>query len=239
MIKSGKVLMDPGQVREFDGAVMRALPKDMTAERAQKWIKSPKELQKALRQALILEASSDINCLLEKKEQWYKSVFGRDADLYGLEVPDHQPGFDRLLVIAQGLTLNGAYDKCAERFPCWRYKDDLDKAVTVNDRVPDKTYAIWCRDRVEADEELKSFSADTLKEKGTKCLTLLERIVLELEYYTETGKHLDVSNVILCAGSRCCDGRVPYAYWRGGAFDVGWSYPGDADGRLRARAAVS
>ena len=175
----------------------------------------------------------------EQKDDWaafYKQYFGLDLDLSGVRIPDRQPGFDRLIVVAKGLTLNQVYDVCTKRFPCQRYADDLDKAVSHNDRKPDQAYAIWVRDRVEADEELKNLSADQLKEQGIQGITLLERMLYELKYWDETQKHLDVGNITLCTGSRDFGGYVPSADWDDGEFKVHWLY---RSGGLRARAAVS
>lgn len=138
------------------------------------------------------------------------------------------------------MTLNKAYEACERNFKCWRYADDLDKAVPINDRDPKNgTYAIWIRDRIEADEELKNLSANDLKNKNITGITLLERIILEPKYFKETGKHLDINNLTFCSGSRGSGDYVPDADWRGDRFRVYWNdavYSGD---RLRSRAVVS
>ena len=62
---------------------------------------------------------------------------------------------------------------------------------------------------------------------------------LEFEFYYETGKHLDVKNVTLCASSRFVGGYVPYVYrYLDGyvnvdRFDTQYRFDG-----LRARRAV-
>jgi len=68
--------------------------------------------------------------------------------------------------------------------------------------------------------------------------TLFERIIHELKFFQETGKHLDIDNITLCAGSRERDGHVPHVAWRGDAFDVFWCRPGFARGFLRARQVI-
>ncbi len=129
----------------------------------------------------------------------------------------------RLSVVLAGLAMNAAYTACAKRFTCWRCAGDLDRAIPTNDRMPAASYAVWVRDRIEADEEFANQSANDLAAKMHKGITLLERIILELAYFEEKGSHLDVSNVTLCSGSRGADGYVPFAYWRGGEFRVYWN----------------
>ena len=123
------------------------------------------------------------------------------------------------------------------------FYDDLDKDVIHNDRDPnrDGSYVVSVKANVEADEEFKDLSANQLKEQNHQGITLLERLLLELAYFLTTGKHLDVKNITLCAGSRAQGGRVPHVYWD--ADDrrvmVYWCGSGDRDDVLRTRSVVS
>lgn len=168
-------------------------------------------------------------------QNFYKNVFGIEVNL---QTPQKQKGFDRLIVVAKGMTPQLLYNKCEELFPCWKWTgNNLDKIVE-SERKADKDYAIWVRDRIEADEELKNLSANNLKEKNISCVTLEERLLYELKYFIETGGHLDIENVTLCTGSRYSDGSVPYVHWNDGLLRVGWDHPGSRDGVLRSRRAV-
>jgi hypothetical protein len=166
----------------------------------------------------------------------YCEEFGITINPSDIKIPERKPGFDRLIVVANGITINRAYEACEKKFPCWRYVSDLDKNIPTNDRIPTETYAVWIRDRAEADEEIKNLSAEDLANQKIGGITLLERILLELEYFRETGKHLDVQNVTLCSGSRDSGGNVPSASCRDGRFRVHWCGVGCARPYLRARA---
>jgi hypothetical protein len=48
-----------------------------------------------------------------------------------------------------------------------------------------------------------------IKEAGLKTETLLERMLHELVFFSETRKHLDVNNLTFCCGSRYADGYGP------------------------------
>jgi len=172
---------------------------------------------------------------------FYRTFSGISVDLSKFEIPEKKkPGFDRLIVVAEGLTPNQLYDKCAEKFNCHRYRNDLDKAIVHNDRDSSKgSYAIWVRDRVEADEELNDVSADWLKEREIPGITLLERLLYELKYFSETGKHLDIENRTLCSGSRDLDGHVPYAHWWDVELRVVWYSSYDQRDNVRTRAVIS
>jgi hypothetical protein len=126
-------------------------------------------------------------------------------------------------------------------FPCWKsYNQSLDEAIPTNDRNPQNgTYAIWMRDRVEADEELVNKSADDLKQEAIAGNTLLERLLLELKYFGETGKHLDINNVTACTGSRNSDGNVPNVYWNDDKLRVNYNTSDNRNPNWRSREVVS
>jgi len=177
--------------------------------------------------------------LVQQWKQFYKKYFNLELDFSNLKIPKKQPGFNRLIIIAQGLALNQVYNVCSQQFTCWKYADDLDEAIVKNERISEKSYAIWLRDRVEADEELKNMSANDLTGKNISGITLLERLIYELKFFDETSKHLDVNNITLCVGSRNSGGRVPCVSWYDGRLEVDWCRPQDADSSFRARAVVS
>lgn len=229
----------PGQLNEIYSLLPKGVPTELSFEAANAIIGN--------KGAFIQKVASlfpDPATLTDQVKQWecfYREVFGIIADFSQVKLPPRKEGFERLIVVAKGMTLNGIYETCVKRFKCWCYYDNLDASVTENDRDPnrDGTYAIWVRDVVEADKGLKNLSANDLKRQETKGVTLTERMLHELKYFLETGKHLDIENVTLCSGSRRSDGRVPGARWGDCRFCIRWDDPGDAHARLRAREAVS
>lgn len=171
-----------------------------------------------------------------------KDLFGIKINTSSLKIPEPQPGFDRLIVVPKGITLNQIIVACRERFgDVYCCYDDLDRTVVQNDRTNSQTYAIWVRERIEADEELKNLSANQLQKQNVPGITLMERLLQELKYFSETKKHLDLKNITLCAGSRYSDGSVPGVGWSvdGRGLAVDWYGPDGRYGGLRARAAVS
>lgn len=172
--------------------------------------------------------------------EFYSQTFGIETDFSNLPIPEKRRGFDRLIVVAQGMTPQGLYDKCKELFPCWKWTNqNLDEIVISDRTAKDGLYAIWVRDKVEADKELTNLSADQLRQRGIPGITLEERLLLELKYFKETGKHLDIMNITLCSGSRRSDGEVPHVHWYDGVLRVYWYHPDNALVYLRSRQAVS
>ena len=123
------------------------------------------------------------------------------------------------------------------------YYEDMDEAVPTNQRDPnrDGSYVASVKAVVEADEENKNQSAQQRGEQGCQDITLAERLFLELVYSLKTGKHLDIQNWTLCAGSRDAGGYVPSVSFVPGSGEVyvDWGSLSDHSGGLRARSVVS
>ncbi|MDI6602687.1 MAG: hypothetical protein QME57_01015 [Patescibacteria group bacterium] len=183
-----------------------------------------------------------ISALLTDWQEFYRSFFGLKVNLLELKVPESKNGFDRLIVVAQGMTPQRLYNECNKFFCCWKWTHkNLDEIIWSKRTAKDGAYAVWFQDVVEADENLKNLSADELKEKGIPGITLEERFLMGLKYFEETEKHLDVENWTLCSGSRYSNGLVPRVYWSQGfrkLLVVGWCRSDYSLPRLRSRQAV-
>jgi len=234
-------MMTAGQMKDLASAIVQGIPSDLTFEAAQRFIEKKKSLVAEVRKIFAVSNPADgFSNLLYTWQSFYHQVFGAEVDCFGIDIPERQDGFDRLLVIAEGMTPQRLYDKCVELFSCWKWTDDnLDEVVSSERTAKSGAYAIWVRDRVEADEELKNISADKLKERNIPGITLEERLIYELKYFKETGKHLDIDNITLCSGSRLSSGGVPLVYWFRSEMRVLWAGPDVRGGGLRARQAVS
>jgi len=177
---------------------------------------------------------------LEWWRKFYLQHFNFNLNFIRTQVPiKPMDGKWRLLLIMEGLTNNLVYNACDKKFPCYKYIDDLDKDVPKNERdSKNGNYAIWVRNTVEADEVHMDKSAVMIAKEGLKTETLLERMLHELVYFTETSQHLDVSNVTLCCGSRVLPGGVPYIDWCDGRFRVSWDGTEHRDELMRPREVV-
>ena len=228
-----------GQFKDLAATLIQVIPPDLTFEDANVLISKKGPFQDDVRQvfAKCTVSSSDAMSQVIQWQELYQTLFGLTKDFTDLSVPAKQPGFDRLIIEAGEITNNQAYDKCKSLFPACKYTDDLN---SISDIAPwtagDRAY--WVLDRVEADEELEVLSANQLAEKKIVGITLRGRLLYELKYFKETGKHLDINNITLCSGSRYPNGNVPGVRWSSDELNVGWDNPGSRHGRLRARSAV-
>lgn len=230
-------MVTPGQIKDIISAVVQAIPADMSFDAAQYWVGKKTKLGDEIRK-IFVKFNSWVGFIAEW-QNLYRDV-GIETDFSNLRIPERPQSFDRLIIVAQGMMPQRPYDKCAELFPCWKWTDEnLDKIVTSDRSAKNGAYAIWVRDRVEADEELKNLSANDLKNQGISGITLEERLTYELKFFKETGRHLDLNNITLCTGSRYSDGYVPHVHWYDGKLHVHWDYPDHAYGPLRSRQAVS
>lgn len=179
--------------------------------------------------------------------QVYEKLFTQTPNFSRIVIPAKPEGQGpmRLIVVAKEIIdwtghkpLRGTMNVLKLHFQCWQYTSDLDTNIPTNARDPrNGSYALWVKDVREADAENASLSANDLSAKNHLGLTVLERMLLEADYFFEQGGHLDLQNWTLCDGSRDSDGDVPSAGWRGGKFGVDWFIPADRDPSIRSRRA--
>jgi hypothetical protein len=176
------------------------------------------------------------------REEWqeiYRKYFRMTVDFTKVTIPESPDDFSRVVFIPQGLTYEQIVKVLKKKFKVYLDIENLDKDIKDDVRTSDHAYAVCFRERAEADEEWNNTSADKLKEKGINSITLMQRLILELKYFDETVKHLDIKNVTLCAGSRNSVGLVPVVHWYDDELRVRWYVSGFASDDLRVREAVS
>ena len=172
------------------------------------------------------------------RELWRKQLGIKNPDFAGITPFTAHPGYRPLIIPRhERITAQRLYDICCERFTCWKYTNSsLDNVVVMNTRDPRKgSYVAWFRDRVEADEELSNHSAIELEKNKIPGITLLEREVLEYDYFTRTNGHLDIDNMTSCSGSRYLCGDLPRVRWDGERFFIHWFFTDRASPILRSR----
>lgn len=234
--------MTAGQLKDLCTLAVQAVPQDATFEVASDVLGHKTDFINHV--LAFFPNPMDLVDPVKLWESFYQKVFNLTVNLSGVKIPERtakqKREFTRLIIVACGLTQNQVYKACEDRFPCYRYAQDLDTAIPTNEREPKNgSYAIWVCDTVEADKIHRNKSADMIREEGLKTETLLERMLHELKFFTETSKHLDVNNVTLCSGSRRSDGDVPGGGWNGDEFGVGWYGADDRDVYLRPREVIS
>jgi len=223
------------QAMEFNAAVLKQLP-HLSPVEMQYWIKNQGELQRKLANVLINP---------DPRKEWkrfYREVFGIPGNIIkeyfaDMVLPEKQEGFDWLIIVIEGLTIDKLLDKCRERLVSFWYADDLNNIKSV--RIATKTYAVWVRDRIEADKENKNKSAKDCEKEGITGITFEERVLLELFYHWRTGnKHLDLENATICSGSLDSGGFVPLVGFRNGKvhFNYHGCSPDAASESMRTRA---
>ena len=226
-----------GEILEFATALMQQFGRKIKPDKAWYYIRNKRQLGADLAKLDLYEMPEfDIT----ESERFYVKHSGLSLDFSTLPVPPRPDYPCRAIVVLPSITNNRVFDACTKTFDgkTWRYEKNLDTVTDVVKR-PEGPYVTWVRDTVEADPDMANKSASDIETAGTNTLTLKERMLFELRYFNETGKHLDIDNWTLCAGSRYADGGVPACCWGGGEFCVGWAGVGDRNPYLRARVAVS
>jgi hypothetical protein len=136
--------------------------------------------------------------------QIFYKKFGIQFNASKVKIPEHVGGFDRLIVVAQRLRPQQALNICQRLFDCNDFAHNLlDQMSISEDRNSlSGAYAIWAKDDPESDEGLSDISAKEIYRKKIDSMSLTERLIDEAKYFIETGKHLDMKRVTMCASSR-------------------------------------
>lgn len=197
---------------DLTGVVIRVLW-NLSFEQVRYWLGRKTQLAKKLMQVFEI-ANDEYMTVREEWQKFYHEHFGVEADFTEVEIPPKpQSGSWRLIFLVQGITLNVTLAALRQKFKVWVNGEDLDGSVTVNTRKADKHYAVWVRTGEEPDAEYLGKSTREADSESKVGMTLLERLVLELKYFVETGKHLDAKGVTFCTGSRYSGGSVPSVCW--------------------------
>jgi hypothetical protein len=125
--------------------------------------------------------------------------------------------------VAQGLTCDLVYD--AWPFNKWKSCDgsiDTQLDMTREARkVSDGSYLVQVANGIEPDAQYLGKSTNAINSQGLIWTTLLERMLLELMYYEQTDKHLDVEDITFCSGSLYLHGSIPSVYFGNSQVIVG------------------
>lgn len=229
--KSQKPSSKIEQLGSLAGFIVDFLSTILNFDQVKYWLDHKNLLKKKLRE--VFSITDEFFDVREDWKNFYKTNFNWDVDFSLVLIPNRPEGNFRLLFIAKGMTMNRAFDRCKALFKSWRYNDDLDTAIPKNIRTASEHYAVWVRDGVEPDVEHLGKSTNQVDPDMKIGVTVLERVILELKYFSETGNHLDIKGVTFCSGSRYSGGGVPRAYWYGDKFKVNWcslDYSDSVDG---------
>jgi hypothetical protein len=227
------------QLGSLAGFIVDFLATVLNATAVTYWLGHKTELKKKLRE--VFSIADEFSEIREEWQKFYKTHFNWDVDFSQVLIPIKPvDGKWRLIFIPKGMTLNFAFKICEKLFSSWKYYDDLDKAISKNIRNTESHYAVWVRDEIEPDAEFLGKSTRETDPDMKVGVTLLERIIFEIKYFTETGKHLDIKGLTFCSGSRDSGGYVPGAcLYYDGEFRVSYSGLGDSSSDYGIRSAVS
>lgn len=231
-------LLTPGQMKDLTSAAVQGVPSDLSRGLADLWIGQKGMLGEEIRRIFYAGPFPDIDWPLT----YLKLGMEAEAEAAKKIVLPPRDTLIWWVPMVQGTTSNRIVSGMRNLgVGFYLYEDDLDVAVPTHDRDPnrDGSYVIGFRRTIEADEENKNLSANQLKERNHKGITLPERLLLGAGFFVATGQYLDVKNETLCAGSRFSDGRVPHVHWPPGPRKVcvSWSHPDHCHHLLCSRSA--
>lgn len=171
-------------------------------------------------------------------ERIYWEYFGMKIDLGGISIPKYPNRESRwwLVVVAQGLTIDRAWEVCRENFSVEkRVEERLDEIIRSDRSSENGTYAVWAKGNHGPDKKYANYSASDLSKDGFLGMTLLERLLFEILYHEKIKirrtwrelqrEHPDTVNCTLCLGSRRVSGHVPFIERKGGNLIIRFCAP--------------
>lgn len=243
MPKKRQTVLGVKQAKELGCALLQAIPPDLPPAVAQHWIGHKKQLAAEIKEIFLSVASeATSNWQIIAEWQVFYRALGINCDLSNVTIPDNPGDFNRVIIMAQGITPKVALDLCKKHFSCSCYRGsyNLDKDITSERTTQNGPYAVRFRNRRESDRELKNLSSYDLRQQGILGITLEERFIYGVKYYRENGKHLDVRNKNLCSGSRDSRGHVPRVSENNctNHLTIGWTNRHEVRDDLRSREAI-
>lgn len=156
----------------------------------------------------------NFDCEVDTWIQFYQDVFNLHLDLAQVEIPCIEPVFSWRMIIAHTLTYELLHEVLTNTLTtCSKCEmQDFHNHIRVmqDDRSPrQRTYSFLIRNTIEADSVHRNKPVLSFQEQKLRGITLLERLVLELFFWYQNQKHLDLSGFTVCSGSRWDNNSVP------------------------------
>jgi hypothetical protein len=209
--------------REIALALVGSIPGDLTIASGIRWRNSKDLLKRKIRQILKDDGSRDVGEVLSEWSQFYEKRFNITKPFSKLVIPHRPFGLNRLVVKVKEVSGDALLRSCSQSFPIayhplGEFGDSLDQ-VALNDERHGEDYAFWVMDVTES--ELSP--PENVTSPPGPCMTLDERLLLELKYNDENGGHLDTEKVTCCFGTRHSEGgERPVVCYRLGSVQVYW-----------------
>ena len=174
---------------------------------------------------ITFRTAMDAAAFLTDWQKHFVEVYGLTVDLSNVKLPPVRDGFGWGVVRIPELSTQRIWEKLVTQFKAHMSgHDNLDQDIDITQEArttANGPYVIWVRDRVEADQEHKNCTAVGLAKQGINCITLAERLALEVWFNWKTGRNLDQASMTLNAGSR----YVARHGYRGGVPHCGVNRP--------------
>ena len=142
-----------GQFKDIAATLVQTVPADLSSDDAQRIIENKGWLIGEVQDLFTLR-----KLLLDEWVQFYHDAFDLNVNFSTLNIPRARPGFTRLIVVAQGLTLKRIMQRTNEHITVaaseqFRYFYGDEETRGKHDRLPTETYAVWVRDKIDPDAE--------------------------------------------------------------------------------------
>jgi len=156
------------------------------------------------------KAAETLPIQLANWRSFYQREFG--IVLGNVDIQKARSGSERLIVVAQSLTVDEVLSHCEKYFPIsFSMMTPVENYIRHEDRQATHTYAIHIPSRFDYNKCDPVLTANAFVAAGQSGMTLLERLLLELKHFIETGEHVEGrSSATLCTGTWMDSDFIPY-----------------------------
>ena len=166
-------------------------------------------------QVWLRNTSRSLTVSMEPQKQLFRwqRLFERtfiECSVDTLAYPENQCNLDRIVVVPSGLSIERLLDTIQKFFPVWDITDGkLGEYIGLNDRSNEcGPYVIRASNECNCQ--------DIPSQRVGVPITLMERLLLELIVFFESGRHLDTYGWTICAGTRGKNGFCFRVCWVNG-----------------------
>ncbi|MDD5031461.1 MAG: hypothetical protein PHR36_00230 [Patescibacteria group bacterium] len=136
---------------------------------------------------------------------FWKNLGIADPDFEGIRPFDDYPGYWNCIMAGnEQITAQWMFEKCCELFPCKEEGDCIISKSGPRDDIRGlgfiRAYPVWFLNSQEADPPLRGLSRFENLKGWVVGINLIERLMLEIDYFKRTGLHLDQETETVCPG---------------------------------------
>lgn len=163
---------------------------------------------------------------LAGQEKWHRAFPKESFSFSCLFAWPRLPGHDWPVLVPQRVTNNWLFEQTNQRFGATHTTRCLGGIHDLDIYLPYQhlTTLRWFKRSEEPDQELMGITNSALYDRHIASVTLQERLWMGIEWFMDTGQHLDRRFQTLVAGSHMLASSDTLRVWYDGGVEITWTF---------------